>query len=73
MIRALLLIGWAFGWGWWSHDEGWVEVVIAAAWPFLLPIGRLYHLWRWGPKQHRRFVYTDTRWWQRGDKVRRPR
>jgi len=57
---------WAWGWGWWSHDASPLEVALAAFWPVLWPLGHLYHWWRWGPSEHRRYVYSDTRWWQRG-------
>lgn len=72
-LALIVLLAWAFGWGWFAHDDpAPLYTVFCIAWPLLLPASHLYHWWVWGTERNRRFVYTDRRWWQRGLKQRRP-
>lgn len=61
---------WAWGLGWFGRGSSPFEIVLLVAWPVTLPIGLAYHRYRWGAFSSR-FVYTDTRWWQRGEKQMR--
>ena len=67
----LLVVLWAAGCGYLGHDSVWREWFLIPFWPIVVPIGWLYHGYHYGFRS-RRFVYINTRWWQRGDKTRRP-
>ena len=77
MKAALVLAAavWLWVWGYFAHDATPVEIILSAAWPIVLPAGCAYHWWVWGTLWNigtRRYVYTDRRWWQRGDREKRP-
>lgn len=72
MVGALAIAAWLWGWGYWSHDLAGAEWIAIPFWPILWPLGHLLYWWRFGPKAQPRHVYIDTRWWQRGDRERRP-
>lgn len=73
---VLAVVVWAWGWGWFSHKASPTEIIVSAFWPILWPTGFAYHWWvwgtLWGDVGRRRHVYTDRRWWQRGDREPRP-
>lgn len=77
VIPIAIISIWAWVWGWFSHDSGgFKEGLTGALWPILFPAGFAYHWWVWGTLWGdigtRRHVYTDRRWWQRGDREMRP-
>lgn len=72
VIVLTAFFAWTWGWGYCTHDARGGERFAAPFWPILAPTARLYEWWVWGPRSNRRHVYTDRRWWQRGDRERRP-
>jgi hypothetical protein len=79
VIVVGVLLVWVWGWGYFAHDGRGADLVAAPFWPVLVPVGLAYHRWRWGPRDHdaisdfgrKRYVYSNTRWWQRGERERR--
>lgn len=69
-LGALLI--WSAGCGWFACDGARngapADWLASVAWPVLLPLGVIYHRWRWGSKRAPRSVYVDTRWWRRGQR-----